>query len=213
MAHYNRGMEYSLSSSLSATFLRNNITAALRSSSDAAVTGAAKKMGPNFIYNQPVLQDLAVAIVGLLGPEATDESIDPVATIHAMIERYTQDMALAHSINQQKPTQEVVLLTGSTGGLGSQLLVGLLEADKVAKVYVLNRASAQSSSLERHERTFRDRGLDLALLQSSKLIFLEGEASAENFGLSADQYEEVRLGYPRNIASADHITSYGHPSP
>lgn len=156
---------------------------------------------------------MAVAIMCLLRPETADGAIDPVTAVHAMIERYTQDMASVHHINQPKPAQEVVLLTGSTGGLGSQLLVDLLEVEKVAKVYVLNRASARSSSLERHEHTFRDRGLDPALLQSPKLTFLEGEVSAENFGLLADQYEEVRHSYPRNIASADHTTSYDHPSP
>jgi hypothetical protein len=185
-----------IAQSLSATFLRNNITAALRASSDAAAVGVAKKIGPNFIYSHPVLNDMAAVIVNMLRPEGNAEELDPVASVRAMIQRYTQDMATVHPSKTPKPDQDVILLTGSTGGLGSQMLIGLLGDSKVAKVYALNRASARSSPLERHQKTFEDRGLDVVLLQSPKLVFLEGEASLERLGLSSDQYEEVSFCIP-----------------
>jgi hypothetical protein len=152
----------------------------------------AQYIGHNFVYSYPVLKDMAEAIFTLLRPGASNAALDPVASVCAMIQRYTQDMAAVRPSNQLKLSQDVVLLTGSTGGLGSQLLVGLLADSKVAKVITLNRSSTQSSLLERHKAVFSDRGLDVALLKSPKLILLEGEVSSEHLGLSPGQYEEVR---------------------
>jgi hypothetical protein len=183
---------YSQCLSISATFLRNNVAATLRRHFEEPGIGIAQYIGHNFIYSYPVLKDMAEAIFTLLRPEVSNEALDPVASVCAMIQRYTQDMAAVRPSNQLKPSQDVVLLTGSTGGLGSQLLVGLLADSKVAKVITLNRSSTQSSLLERHKAVFSDRGLDVALLKSPKLILLEGEVSSEHLGLSPGQYEEVR---------------------
>jgi hypothetical protein len=52
---------------------------------------------------------------------------------------------------------DVVLLTGTTGALGSELLVDLLANERVSRVYAYNRPALAKTILERHQRTFADR--------------------------------------------------------
>jgi len=86
-----------------------------------------------------------------------------------------------------------VLLTGSTGNLGAQLLELLLQDPKVKTVYTLDRpASGSKSVADRQAQRFADKGLDTTLLNASKLVRLEGEASHKNLGLKSAVYEELR---------------------
>jgi len=50
---------------------------------------------------------------------------------------------------------------------------------------------------------FRDRGLELDLLDSDKLVYIEVDASLRKCGLSSAQYEEV--GLTLGFAKATHI--------
>jgi len=68
----------------------------------------------------------------------------------------------------------------------------LLADDRVKKVYALNRPSSSASILERHKDKFVDRGLDIALLESERLTFIEGDASQEYLGVGKRLYEELQ---------------------
>ncbi|KAJ3758360.1 acetyl-CoA synthetase-like protein [Lentinula raphanica] len=198
--------------SLSATILRLRIARALRNSGDSTLRGIVELFPSNFIYNHPSIQDLADYIVSPIRPEgatATNNEADDIRLIHAMIERYSKDLELSVSpvlnsqvannvgvngINGTKlshPTS-VVLLTGSTGNLGAQILSRLLRDCSVRLVYALNRRSIHGSLLARHERRFEDKGLDQAMLHTDKVVFLEGESSLPNLGLSHEVYDELR---------------------
>lgn len=85
---------------------------------------------------------------------------------------------------------ETILLTGSTGHLGSYILNQLLSHDGVLKVYVYNRTSKRPSR-DRQAASFADRGLPLFALDSPKLEFLEGELSDPSLGISEDVYERL----------------------
>ena len=121
-----------------------------------------------------------------------------------------------------------VLLTGSTGHLGSEILASLLTDERVERVYTLDRAGKENSldrarkgaSLDqagrgvsdgatagvrdRQRARWADKGLDDELLQSPKLVPLEGDVSAPRFGQSEEVYGEVSartrflLFYPRS---------------
>jgi thioester reductase-like protein len=86
-----------------------------------------------------------------------------------------------------------VLLTGSTGNLGAELLWKLLRDDSVDKIYVFNRPVRGATSTERHRRRFEDKGFDLALLESPKLVHLSGDFGSERAGLAQRVYDEVSL--------------------
>jgi len=89
------------------------------------------------------------------------------------------------------PVGNVVLITGSTGNMGSRILVGLLKDERVKTVYAVNRPSARKSISERHMERFEDSGLDKELLRSSKVVFIETEISEERMGLDGQLYDKV----------------------
>jgi len=88
---------------------------------------------------------------------------------------------------------EIILLTGSTGGLGAAILAQLLTTPSVSRVYALNRRSGNGKTLRaRHVEAFAERGLDAALLESAKVVFVEGDTAVEKLGTSKELYEEIK---------------------
>ena len=96
----------------------------------------------------------------------------------------------AHSGSLPAPPADTVILTGSTGSLGIELLASLVESSQVARIYALNRKS--SIPLEhRHQTILSERGLDSSVINSEKVRLLEIDLEADYFGLSSGLYEEV----------------------
>lgn len=90
---------------------------------------------------------------------------------------------------------DVVLLTGSTGALGSHILESLVLDPSIAKVYALNRRDMRGarSVYIRQSASFKDRDLDFVALNSEKVMLLEGDATEEHLGLhDQDLFEEIR---------------------
>ena len=109
-----------------------------------------------------------------------------------MVQKYTADLRVQRG-ERTSPINDapiVVVLTGSTGNIGSHILAALLEDKRITKVYALNRPS--TSTQDRLVTAFQDRSLPLKLLTESKLVSLTGDLSADNFGLSPDVYSEVQ---------------------
>ncbi|KIK64020.1 hypothetical protein GYMLUDRAFT_40242 [Collybiopsis luxurians FD-317 M1] len=188
--------------SLSATILRLRIVSALRNSGDASVKAASQLINQNAIYTHPSIESLAQFVVGIIfNAGDVDESHEVV--IERMIEQYSKDLDIAiQSVPNGTSSQgaQVVLLTGSTGNLGSQVLASLLEKDSVARVYTINRPSTKISTLDRHKERFQDKELDIDLLSSKKLTLLEGDTSQPHLGLSDEDYNELQ----RNITVIIH---------
>ncbi|KAF9060960.1 hypothetical protein BDP27DRAFT_1370089 [Rhodocollybia butyracea] len=94
-----------------------------------------------------------------------------------MIAKYSKGLEakLPVPIADIDPKQQFVLLTGSTGNLGAQILQSLLQNES-------------------------DKALDISLLSSPKLVFLDGETSREDLGLLQDTLAELR----RNLTMIIH---------
>jgi thioester reductase-like protein len=121
-----------------------------------------------------------------------------------MIQKYTQDWPVHRPRSTAVPghessSNEVILLTGSTGGLGSQILAQLVAMPSVSRVYAFNRPS-QKSLYDRHLESFVDRGNDISLLQSDKIVYVEGDTSVVGFNIKSELYNEVcnRLLYVKH---------------
>ncbi|KAJ8488650.1 hypothetical protein ONZ45_g13878 [Pleurotus djamor] len=84
-----------------------------------------------------------------------------------------------------------ILLTGSTGALGSYLLQLFNDDSRVHHVYTHNRPSASQSIYERHTTSFREVGLDTSVLSSPKITFLEGDISQDHLGLDVATYNKL----------------------
>ena len=186
--------------SLSVTYLRNRILGALRKSSDPEVKKAAAHIPHNVIFENPTIQLLSSRIAALVNDNGAGQGVDFIEqhkqAINAMIEKYSVGLdGPVDGVLPSSPLVEpaVVLLTGSTGGLGSFLLSELLKSPAVQRVFAFNRPSSTKSIEERQKSAFRDRGLEIDLLDSNKLVYVEADASLEKCGLSPAQYEEVGL--------------------
>ncbi|TFK53343.1 putative aminoadipate reductase [Heliocybe sulcata] len=191
--------------SLSATFLRNRIIGALRLSENPAAKVAAATVSQNFVFANSTIVSLATAIRNLISPLANGHVPEHshVAVMEQLILKYSADMpTLSASSAAALPPKSTVLLTGTTGGLGSSMLWMLLEDEMVERVYAFNRKSSRASLAERQKVAFEDRGLPVHLLESPKLVLVEGEESSHNLGLDSALYNELRTTCTRIIHNA-----------
>lgn len=88
--------------------------------------------------------------------------------------------------------EEVILLTGSTGSLGTYLLHSLLVYPRVKRVYALNQKREGRSLASRQSQAFSDRGLDPQVLDDSRLILMEVDLAKDYLGLAPVLYDELK---------------------
>lgn len=149
------------------------------------------------------LHDLALSEkimedVDASSPAPPTDAISPTEAIEQMLAKYS--VGLPATFTRQPDSgahpSPVVLLTGSTGGLGSYMLASMVENPAVVRIFTYNRPGRHGADIQsRHREMFEDRGLDMALLDSEKIVYLEGDAAAPRLGLPDDVYEEVRTPY------------------
>ena len=125
--------------------------------------------------------------------------------MHAMLEKYSTFTlpTTISSLTSSPRRRRVVLLTGSTGALGSHILDELLQDTSVSLVYCLNRRGNDSQSLlQRHLEGFKQKGLDPTVFRSylGKWVMLEGDLTIENFGLE----KSVFMGLAMEVTTIIH---------
>ncbi|KAG1726867.1 putative aminoadipate reductase [Suillus paluster] len=202
--------------SLSATYLRNRLISALRRSSEPGMQKISSLITQNIIFENPTIQSLARKVAALIKC-SNGTPVDSVRDAHikgigAMIEKYSAEFLKLDSGSMERPTKRarldggrVVLLTGSTGTLGSYMLADLLGRPEVSTVYLLNRFSAASGTYSslRQLKAFEERGLNTRLLTASRKIFyLEGDISQDSLGLAAPTYERLKCSVTMIIHNA-----------
>lgn len=144
----------------------------------------------------------AVALGGKVGrsesgtaPATFEARID---AMRAMVEKYTATFPAFHR-NETRPSPDsdagdVVLVTGTTGSLGSHLLNQLVSRSEVRRIYAFNRPSKDRTTLrQRQEAVFLEHGLSAQLLSSDRVVLLEGDLAQPMFGLPENIYNEVSL--------------------
>ncbi|KAF8160222.1 hypothetical protein K438DRAFT_1985842 [Mycena galopus ATCC 62051] len=184
--------------SLIATIFRLRIMKALRSKNLAEAENA------NFVYSHPTIAKLAIYVAAMVSgaTEDTGPKIQGIKVARMITKHSTTGIARTDSFTDTFTAQSaVVLLTGSTGNLGSQLLASLLKDGRVRRIYAFNRASGRTLA-DRHLDTFKQRGLDILLLACPKLVFVEGQADQPHLGLSRERYEEMRTSVTLIIHNA-----------
>ncbi|KAI0050801.1 acetyl-CoA synthetase-like protein [Auriscalpium vulgare] len=187
--------------SLKATYVRNSIMRALRQTT----TVSTQTLPSNFVYEHPSISSLTDFIVTMLakshGPEATVHDAK-VQLAKALVEKYGVNFP-RHTPRSdcEEGTAEVVLLTGTTGRLGSHLLAQLLSRSSVATVFALNRAS-KTSLASRQKEAFKSWSLDDGLINSPKLILVEGNFAAPKLGLDDELYTRIQYSVTGIIHNA-----------
>lgn len=126
------------------------------------------------------------------------ESDGETQNMLAVVEQKVHALAAVdlQQINRDSSPYETIVVTGTTGALGSYLLEELLINDAVGKIYALNRHSSSRTLLERQQAAFKDHDIDIDLLNSQKLVLLEADLVFSCLGLPNDVYEEVKYHDP-----------------
>ncbi|KAJ3983514.1 putative aminoadipate reductase [Lentinula detonsa] len=198
--------------SLCATVLRLRMINVLRGSGDPSLHAASRGVSENVVYNHPTIASLTQYLVGLSAQDpgshqerSHEEAIQDMIALYSkgLDHPITSNLRLNGGLNSiNAPTPAVVLLTGSTGNLGAQILAYLVSSDSVASVYTINRPSNRVSIHQRHQERFQDKALDGKLLSSKKLVHLEADTSQPKLGLPDDVYEKLRESLTHIIHNA-----------
>ncbi|QRV95149.1 AMP binding enzyme [Ceratobasidium sp. AG-Ba] len=192
--------------SLTATLLSRVLKNALISSCDPEAQQLVGIISPQTIFTRPSVSQLAEYIVHHLthrqAASANDARHAHINEITSMIHRYTS-LRPSAPLQNTRLTVERVVLTGTTGALGSHLLAQLLADDRVAQVWTLNREASNSRSvLYRQRESFIDKGLNVELLESKKLVLVESDLTDAELGLGEELLEDIQCNATSIIHNA-----------
>ncbi|CAD6576361.1 MAG: hypothetical protein ASARMPRED_007703 [Alectoria sarmentosa] len=146
---------------------------------------------PKIVYSNPTAAKLADALHQLTGHSAeVSEKMEEqrIKKMEEMLAKYSEDLpkASANSVDVGEGDDKLtVVLTGSTGSLGSYLLDALIASDRVSKVICLNRG-AQSE--DKQKKSNASRGL-VTEWGKDKVQFLTTDLSKPHLGLKANDYD------------------------
>ncbi|KAI9459305.1 acetyl-CoA synthetase-like protein [Russula earlei] len=192
--------------SLQSTYIRNSVLHALRETKPEI----AKLVSASFVYEYPTIERMATFLSKVVTNPQAIQGVDLPTRgrqLQAVVDRYTENFPARLALNGSAhplPSWNIYLLTGTTGGLGSNMLAQLLKTPDVMRVYAFNRRSKSATSHARQLSAFTQRGLDTRLLSSKKLVYVEGDLSARNFDLDDKLYGEVsKVGLTANLLSYD----------
>ncbi|CAE6460182.1 unnamed protein product [Rhizoctonia solani] len=187
--------------SLTATLLSGVLKQALSSSSDMKIQRVARQVTQQTLFNHPSILQLVNYLLRLTSG-STDSLSNTLEvesdTMGTMIARYTQGMNTrlndpAWSLLDSEPIENVVI-TGTTGSLGSHILAQLLTNDRVRQIWAINRPQKGSGApvARRQRASFKDKALPINLLNHPKLTFLECNLNENQLGLAHEDYEAIR---------------------
>ncbi len=175
-------------SSLQATWIRNTLLRAVREYSKAA----AQRLHMNVVFQAPSISALTDAVLRAVHDSfvTAAASGSPAEALLQLAEEYSSNLpSRPTQLHPRHGTKDFVLVTGTTGGFGCDVLEHLLRDENVAKVYAFNRAGTQA--MERQRARFRAKALEEGLLSSPKFVMVEATLDMPGFGVSSDLLEEV----------------------
>ncbi|KAL8707032.1 MAG: hypothetical protein Q9225_007868, partial [Loekoesia sp. 1 TL-2023] len=157
---------------------------------DLDLGGNSKNLNQNVVFETSNVENLAKHLYDLRQGHFSDIE-DPNTAIQTLIQKYSVFKQHSPGPNSVREAHTVVL-TGATGGLGSQLLSKLSFDRSVSKIYCLLRGS---EPLQRLRESLHNRNLEF---QISKVTALTSDLSSPTFGLDDTTYSEIQ-------SSATHI--------
>ena len=177
--------------SLNAFMILARIKAALRK--QGATEEILKHISPRWMYDAATIARMAESLSALMdGKNAPNGLSGCVNEVMPMFEKYKKKIKglsiVSPNINDDTLTQTIVL-TGSTGSLGSYILASLLARADVTRVICLNRSTdAEKKQLA----SFESRGLSTKLLDPEKVGFIQADLTKPQFALSDKDYQILK---------------------
>jgi len=182
----------SWNSSLQANWIRQTILRGISLSTGVDTSKASR----NFVYEHPTIVTLAEYVRSLAdrGHALSNGVLSLVQDIESFLVSYTNGFPV------HKPCisgsffrkGDVILVTGTTGSLGTAVLAKLVQSDSISKIYAFNRRSTKGEGmLPRQGAALRSRGYDEKLAKSPKVVFVEGSLTRTGLGIEHVLQEEV----------------------
>jgi nucleoside-diphosphate-sugar epimerase/acyl carrier protein len=195
---YSAGLD-SLQTIQLATILRNAVSFQVPDGDRSQITA-------QHIYAHSTVTQLAGFLLKVVTGDIVT-SIPRPEKIKNMILKYTADLPTRSNTQIQLPPTSTVILTGSTGSLGTYLLHTLLNNNSVSKVYCFNRSDAQS----RQVQSFKEKGMDASTLENqTKVEFLQVSFGERHFGIEDVKYNELLRSVDLIIHNAWKV-NFNHP--
>ncbi|KAL7278799.1 hypothetical protein ACG7TL_007808 [Trametes sanguinea] len=187
--------------SLQATWIRNTILNAVRKTTMVST----HNVPLNIVYANPTVAALRAYLTGVVSGKEVEQRAQYAKRLEEMKElvaKYTKDwpapqwkaVSDGHANLKVSPSGETIVLTGSTGRVGSHLLSQLLQKPEVVRVYALNREPTGKAAklAERQRQAFDMWGLDRELLSSEKVAFHLADLEKPHLGLNEETYAEIQ---------------------
>ncbi|TLD28597.1 hypothetical protein PspLS_03934 [Pyricularia sp. CBS 133598] len=169
----------------------------------------ASVLAPRFIYAHPTAEKLAAYLFDSVihqknghanGHTNGSGASHDIEAMKAQFEKYTRGLRSDPAPQKNKPapskTDQTVILTGSTGALGSYILDMLQSNPSVAKIICLNRGD---DSEARQKKASAERGLATSF---PKVEFYNADLSRPDLGLDAEVYNKLLHDVDRIVHNA-----------
>ncbi|KAF7174064.1 hypothetical protein CNMCM5623_006358 [Aspergillus felis] len=172
--------------SLQTVFLANTLSSAIKSKHpDWSLS-----INIHDVYAHPTIASLSQYVTDRLQGNKTDTKALRYERINHMIQKYRDSLRPERPFTmwRKRGNQHVVLLTGSTGSLGSYILDQLLSDHTVVKIYCLNR-SADAETRQRQVHV--ERGLGLWQTGGERVEFVKAVFGDDKLGLSESKYNTL----------------------
>lgn len=126
-------------------------------------------------------------------------TVNPEQPLLEMVDKYSKNFE-NHIPSLEPPAEEIIVVTGTTGSIGSSILAECLKSPNVKHVYALNRPSTDPRSAQKV--AFAERGFDPSLVDTQKLTFLNADLAAGDLGIGESLLEELRTTVTHIIHAA-----------
>lgn len=147
------------------------------------------------IYSASTVDKMTEAILDLVTkPKGTEHEQNSAVLsrelrMKHLLEQYSCNLPTFVPVGKQANSLRTILLTGSTGSLGSYILAALesLPKNEDDKFYCLNRSQ---NSKERQRKSNLDRGVNIEW-DDERIEFLQADLSRLDLGLGAEKHAEI----------------------
>lgn len=164
----------------------------------------------NIIYDQPTISAMTDFVLFSIQPQPTGAKPpaepDIRNRVRECVSRHTIDFTKNRTIklSRKEKTGSCIVLSGTTGSLGSFLMDTLLNEPKVDRLFCLNR-KADTSASSRQLASFCERGLCTsklrAAIQEGKIIFMDVDLADRKLGLNDAEYNAVSFSHEQLLSS------------
>ncbi|KAI5917609.1 hypothetical protein F4810DRAFT_704756 [Camillea tinctor] len=155
-----------------------------------AKLGKSPKMEPRTVYSNPSIATLMTVVSALAEGrpmQGTKGTRSNERSMQKLYDLYSSSLPFSARQPLPKPLKDfTVLVTGTTGSLGSYILDSLLSDSRVLRIYCLNRGP---DSIRRQQRSQAAKGLQPP--SSTKVTCLDTDLSKPYFGLPAETYKKL----------------------